>query len=297
MHRLLVVLALTGCTAKPETEQPGPDPTEDPGKVPENPAEPPPPDNLLADGEFALPDWDSGTLANSSLEHAPWGPKSWGAAAAVFDDGTNHSVGYVHAATIDERGYLFAQEDRGKFGFIRFVQGDMWGGGYFGPIPWKQFEPVQLTALARREQKHVMMSFDVYLGDHEPVGEGRHWILQGLNVWLSGPNMPAGPDKLGRKPLVMDLVIENECSEAGCGLRNFSEDNAYHYQMSIAKPAHRVWTHVDVNISAHLAAAWNAFDLPESALDGLAVYQAEYVVELSLMKASALVDNIALRVE
>jgi hypothetical protein len=291
--RLLVVVALTGCAMadRGEIDEPGPDPTENPEDVPENPAPDPAPGNLLANGDFAIAPWDSGTLQNYSLEHAPWGAASWGAAAAVFDDGDNHAMGFVRAATFDDIGYLFGQEDRGKFGFVRFVQGDMWGGGYFGPIQWQKFEPVPIA------DKRVVMSFDVYLGDHEPVGEGRHWILQGLNVWVSGPNMVAGPDKLGRKPLVMDLVVENECSESGCGLDHFEDASAYHYQVSVARPPHRQWAHVDVNITAHVLAAWNVFALPESARADLALYQAEYVVELSRMKASALVDNISLRVE
>src|SRR5207237_2314006 len=112
--RLLAIVAL-GSACAVGSPGIGDDPSAI-GDVPANPGRPPIA-NALADGAFELAAWDSGLVANRSLEHAPWGAGSWGVSAAVFDDGDDHALGGAHVATFDDAGYLFAREDRGRYGF------------------------------------------------------------------------------------------------------------------------------------------------------------------------------------
>src|SRR5262249_55886458 len=193
---------------------------------PPSPDAPPPP---LVAPDFSLGAFDNGNLNEACTQLAPWGD-SWGIDAETFTSPDTHALAGARFLVYDRGGgndaaYFYGKESDGRWGFVRYIQGDMWGGGNCGPIAWHRFAPVPTHG------RSVHMHLSLYRDTTQLLTSSQSWIMFAINVWFSSPDMPKpGGDKLGRKPLVMDLAFHHECNMSGCKLRNYEDDSAYHYQ-------------------------------------------------------------------
>src|SRR4051812_27875345 len=88
---------------------------------------------FLAGPSFDLPKYESGDIVSSCVNGAPWGERAWGTTAATFSDPDVHTIDGARFRTFGGVGYLFGKEASDRMGFVRFVQGDVWGGSYCGP--------------------------------------------------------------------------------------------------------------------------------------------------------------------
>ncbi len=239
---------------------------------------------VLCDSEFSLTPIDT-AISNWSLVSAPWGNESWGINAESFSNPANRAVGGARFVSWGHEGYVFLRENRGELAFARYVQGSVWGGNNFGAVPWGLFDPVAM------EGASVRISFDVWNNGSRKIGTFDYWELLGLNVWFSSPNFPAGTDRNGRKPLVMDLVVANRHLPGLSGLSHFESGVAYHYQIALTRAEQGRWVHYDFELGPILQDAFNHFSFDADARRGVALYQAEFVLEARDLEASALVDN------
>jgi hypothetical protein len=238
-------------------------------------------------GSFTLPRFDTGNIRNRCYVRAPWGRRSWGIEGATFTS-TDFKLDWQRFASFSgDSAYLYGQEQRGEWGFVRYVQGSVWGGTNCGPIPWHRPAPLSFAG------KTLMLHLDLYRDTHTLLQPGDSWVMFAINVWISSPHFPkAGEDVNGRKPLVLDLVFYRACNWAGCGLRHFEDSAAYHYQATIGRTPHRRWRSWQVNLSTYIDNALNTFGLPATHAK---LYQMEFVVELHNAEGVATIDNFYLR--
>ena len=260
-----------------------------PDARPTAPDAPAPAAAALVAPDFSLGSFDTGNLTDACTQLAPWGD-SWGIDAETFSAPDTHAISGARFLVYDrgdgnEAAYFFGKESEGRWGFVRFIEGDMWGGGNCGPIGWHRFAPVPTHG------QNVQLRISLYRDTTELLTSSQSWIMFAINVWFSSPDMPkAGGDKLHRKPLVMDLAFHHECNIAGCRLRNYEDDSAYHYQALVGEAPNGSWADFDVDLSQHVAAAVSAFGL-EAAEPTLALYQVEILVELRNAAGAASVDD------
>lgn len=248
--------------------------------------------SFLRDGAFDLSPVDTGNIDAACTMLAPWGAGSWGAEAATFSDPEDHTIDTARFIGTGENGYLYGLETRGRWGFVRFIQGDVWGGGNCGGIPWHRFDPIATA------EKDLRIELDIYRDTNNLFTTDDSWIMFAVNLWFSSPDLPdAGGDVNQRKPLVMDLVLHHECTMEGCVLENKESAEAYHYQAVVDEAPLREWRAVSIPLASHIEAALAHFDLPPAARASLALYQAEVVVELHRAEGAASIDNVVLRGE
>jgi hypothetical protein len=249
-------------------------------------------ESYLRDSAFDLAQMDTGNIDAACTMRAPWGAASWGVEAATFSDPEDRTLDTARFMATGENGYLYGLETQGKWGFARFIQGDVWGGGNCGPIPWYRFDPIAT------DRDELWMDLDVYRDTSNLFTDDDSWIMLAVNLWFSSPDLPeAGGDINGRKPLVMDLVVYYQCTIAGCGLENKESDSAYHYQAVVGEAPLAEWSHVSFSLAPHIEAALAAFDIPADVRPSLALYQAEVLVELHRSEGAASIDNVVLRAE
>ena len=244
----------------------------------------------LRDSAFGLAALDTGNIDAACTMLAPWGGESWGVEAATFSDPDDRTIDTARFIATGENGYLYGLETRGRWGFTRFIQGDVWGGGNCGAIPWHRFEPIAIAG------EELSIDLDLYRDTSNLFATDDSWIMFAVNLWFSSPDLPqAGDDLNGRKPLVMDLVLHHECTIADCGLETRESETAYHYQAVVGEAPLREWRHASIALAPHIEAALAHFDLPPEAQATLALYQAEVVIELHRAEGAASVDNVVLR--
>jgi hypothetical protein len=249
-------------------------------------------ESYLRDSAFDLAQVDSGNIDSACTMIAPWGDASWGVEAATYSDPEDHTLDTARFMATGENGYLYGLETQGKWGFVRFIQGDVWGGGNCGPIPWYRFDPIAT------DRDELWIDLDVYRDTSNLLTTDDSWIMFAVNLWFSSPDLPkAGGDTNGRKPLVMDLVVHHQCTIAGCAIENKESETAYHYQTMVGEAPLGEWSHVSFPLAPHIEAALAHFDLPAEARPSLALYQAEFVVELHRSEGAATIDNVVLRAE
>lgn len=247
---------------------------------------------FLRDSSFELAPMDTGNIADACSVLAPWGNRSWGAEASTFSDSTTHAIDGARFASTGHQVYFYGKEMSGRWGFVRYVQGSMWGATNCGPIPWNVPAPLETYG------HELTFELDVYRDASDRLSTFLpSWTLVAINLWFSTPDMPEpGRDKNRRKPLVMDLAVYNDCNWPFCGLRNFTDDDAYHYQAQVGEAPLNAWGHISFTLSEHLAKAIEAFDLPEAAARTMKLYQVEFLIELHHAEASASFDNFRLEV-
>lgn len=249
---------------------------------------------ILRDGDFAIPTFDTGNIDGSCTMLAPNGDRSWGVEAATFSVPEDRTIDTARFLSNGESGYLYGLENRGRWGFVRYIQGDVWGGGNCGPIVWNTFEPV---ATAGRD---IRIDLQVYPDTEKLFTENDSWIMFAVNLWFSSPDLPLeGGDLNGRKPLVMDLILDHACTMPGCAYGHKESESAYHYQASVVSeaPTPGTWNPVSMDVSEHLAQAVEHFELPAAAAESLKLYQVEFVIELYRAEGAASIDDFVLSVE
>lgn len=116
--------------------------------------------------------------------------------------------------------------------------------------------------------------------------------MHAINVWVSASDFPkTGSDLNGKKPLVLDLAFFQQCNWCGCGLSNFEDGSAYHYQTVLGTTPPRQWKTWNFNLSNYINLALTNFGLPAK---NAKVYQIEYVIELHNADGAATIDNFYL---
>src|SRR5262245_53598096 len=89
---------------------------------------------FLRNGDFELTKYDSGDLTSACTVAAPWGSNSWGIEGSTFSDPNDHTLAGARFVENGHQGYLYGREDSGRWGFVRFIQGNLWGGTNCGDV-------------------------------------------------------------------------------------------------------------------------------------------------------------------
>jgi hypothetical protein len=175
---------------------------------------------------------------------------------------------------------MYGKETTGKWGLVRFIQGDAWGGSNCGAIPWNVPSPIAVTG------RNLTLKLNLYRDMSRLLTADQSWIMFAINVWFNSPALS--------KRLVMDLAFHRECNlSSGCSFANFEDTAAYHYQYTVGETPHRAWKSWTINLNQHIDAAVNAFNL-QAAQDTLTVTQLEFLIELKQAEGAASIDNFFL---
>ncbi len=239
-------------------------------------------------GDFTLPAHDTGNIRDTSYMRAPWGPGSWGIGGRTFTSSVTSIAGqryYVNGG----QAYLYGKEARGDLGFVRYIQGAVWGGSYPWHIPPPL--PLQVGAPASRAGplaiRSLWIDLDLYRDTSRSLGSGRSWVMYAINVWVSSPHFPSGSDINHKKALVLDLAFYH----SGGSLSSHASDKAHHYQAEIGVTPERSWQSWSVNLGYHIDTALRFFGLPSREAK---LYQAEFLIELRNAEGAAMIDNFHL---
>lgn len=247
---------------------------------------------VLRDGTFDLVAMDTLNIDDACTAQAPWGPDSWGIEAATFSDPDDRTIDSARFVATGQDGYLYGMEEQGRWGFVRYIQGDVWGGTSCGPVTWHRFAPLPTAG------RDIRVDIEVYRDTANLFTDSNSWIMFAVNAWFSSPDFPLeGGDLNGRKPLVMDLALHHECNMDGCALRHAESDSAYHYQSSVGQAPPGDWGIFSIALAPHIDNAFAAFDLPEAARQSLRLYQLEFVIELHAAEGAATIDDFTVRLD
>ncbi len=249
-------------------------------------------------GTFALPSHDTGDISNAYFVSAPWGSGSWGIEASTFTSAP-YTLSNARFRLLNPPGqaYLYGKETAGEWGLVKVVVGDVWGGTRTGPIPWNVPPPLAIV------DKNLTLKLDIYRDTEHLLTSDESWLMIAVNLWFSSPDLPAGTDKTGRKPLVFDLALYHECNFGGCALGSFEDADAFHYQTIIGetsldaarclnRPGWQCWT-ISLNdyIQAALAFDWQITGSIASAGSSLSLYEASALIELKMAEGAMSLDN------
>jgi len=252
-----------------------------------------------AQGGFGVRNYDSGTLSNQCFINAPWGPSSWGVEGSTFSDPVNHRLESSRFARRQAgNAYLNGIDAEGRWGFVRFVQGDVWGRSHCGAIPW--LKPAPLNTAGRQ----LVLEVDYRRESAMLLTTGNSWLMPAVNLWFSSPALPRGGDKTGHKPLVMDLAFGYNCNIPGCKLGSFEDANGFHYQRFLpyqlyedrarctGRPNWRCYT-VPLNgmIQDALRHSWSGSGPVTAASRSFSLYQFDVLIEFYNSRGSASIDN------
>lgn len=244
----------------------------------------------LADGAFDMAPMDTGGVADSCVVAAPWGAGSWGIEASSGSAASQHKLSFSRFATIEGGGYLYGKEQAGQAGYVRYLQGSMWGGTNCGPTPWNQFEPVATS------DRELSLELDIFPDTSSlAIGAADAQVAIAVDVWLSSPGLAAaGGDVNGKKPLVLDLLLHRTCSGAACSPGTHEAPGAYVYQAEVGAPLFGRWTSIAVPLTDHIDRAFTDLGLPSAARSDLAIYQIDVMIQLHNAEGAATIDNVAL---
>ena len=249
---------------------------------------------------FRVPVYDSGRLSNVCFIKAPWGSHSWGVEASSFSDPRNHRL---QAARFSRRrtgvATLAGMDSNSRWGFVRYVQGDIWGRSHCGAIPWRIPPPLATSG------RQPVVKVDYRRDGGRLLTPHNSWLMPAINIWFSSPAFPPGGDKTGHKPLVMDLAFGYQCNIPGCKLGSFEDEYAFHYQRFVpyrrfgdrtrcgGRPAWRCYT---IPLNGFIRDAVRHDWRPSGPLDGagrsLRLYQLDVLIELYNSRGAASIDNV-----
>jgi hypothetical protein len=129
-----------------------------------------------------------------------------------------------------------------------------------------------------------------------------------VNLWFSSPALPAGGDKAGRKPLVMDLAFGHRCNIPGCKLGSFEDTYAFHYQRFLPYRKYgdrsrcaqtRVWRCYTIPLNGMIRDAlghdWRPSGPLNEARYSLSLYQLDVLIEFYNSRGAAAIDNVRLQ--
>ena len=242
-------------------------------------------------GDFELPVIDTGNVGGQCYIYAPWGNTSWGVEGYTFSDPENHTITWSRFRSSGHEGYLYGKEESGKWGLVRYIQGDVWGGSYCGIIPWNIPSPLPIDG------KNISLNMDIFRDTNSLLSSSDSWIMFAVNIWFSSPELPGGNDISGHKPLVMDLIFYHQCNWTGCGYGVFEDNDAFHYQVFIGETPYG-WKSWSIPLNDYIQRAldyqWTSGSIAHSK-DTLKIYQIEFLIELKNSEGAATIDNFFLR--
>ena len=211
---------------------------------------------------------------------APWGDQSWGIEGASFDkENPSHAISGANFISWGNEGYLYGKEEAGYWSFVRYIQGDVWGGTYQGPAPWYVPPPLETY------NKTLLLEIDIQRDTNLFLTESESWHMFAINVWLNAPDLP--------KPLVLDLIFYHDCNWDECSWGSFEDEDAYHYQTFIGETPYRQWKSWRIPLDQHIEEALMAFDLTSHAPQ-TKLYQLEFLIELKHAEGAATIKNFFL---
>ena len=249
------------------------------------------------DGNFLLDAFDTGNITQCCNSLAPWGSRAWGIEFGTFQGAYDHALTAARFKSSGWDAYLYGKNLRpGRaWGYVRYIQGNMWKNGHCSPR--RHFSPPPCPLNNRR----IILNLDCILDTAKLLTPEDSWILAAVNLWLSGPTMPPGSDCLGRKPLVIDFYIFHQSNMKS--LVPHEDEFAFHVPVAL-KPAvigkKISWRR---DITQHLVNAVHS-DFPglkrlgttRPRLEDLKIYQMEFVLELVNAEAAATIDNFTLEI-
>ena len=232
------------------------------------------------DGNFDLEPFDTGNIKGQFFIAAPWGGESWGIEGASFDkDHPEHTISGASFISWGNEGYLYGKEEAGYWSFVRYVQGDVWGGSYEGPVPWHVPAPLNTY------NKNLVLSIDINRDSNKLLSSSDSWHMFAINVWLNSPDIP--------KRLVLDLIFYHDCNWQDCSWGHFEDEDAYHYQAFIGETPYREWQSWIIDLDWHIKKALETFDL-RAGERSAKLYQLEFVIELKNAEGAAMIKNFFL---
>jgi len=250
----------------------------------------------LVDGDFEKPTFDTGNIQDQCYTDAPWGSGSWGIEGSSFKDSSGQPPpGYIidwsHFANYSGHNvYLYGKDESSYWSFVRYVQGDAWGGTNCSPsaIPWNTPAPLDTYG------KDLFIALDLYRDTSELLIFGDSWLMFAINAWFESP-------ELTDAKIVMDLALYHDCNIAGCGLESNFEENPdgpdiYRYQAQIGQADYQQWQAWWIDFSYHIQEALDYFNI-EYAADTLQLQQLELVIEVYNSEGAATIDNFFLKDE
>ncbi len=264
------------------------------------------------DGGFALADRDVGVITGKKHDDHPWGPNTWGVQGRTFGGAWTvwipgmASDGPIAAQRYYIRhgqAYLYGKESDGRYGFVRYILGDVWRPG--GPIPLPLYPgdirvpaPSMNRNPRRREGprplediRPLTLTLDLYRGATSHTSSSASRAMYAINLWITGPYFPIGRDVLGRKPLVFDLDFYTSGTLAHRSVRSFESSSCYHYQESVGVTPLSSWRSWRIDLKEVILRALRRFGLQP---EGAAIYQLEFLIELVNAEGSAMIDNFYL---
>lgn len=247
------------------------------------------------DGDFDLDPIDTGNIKDQCYIDALWGSNSWGVEGSTFSDPTDYTINWSRFAILssdsDRQGYLHGKEESGKWGLVRYIQGDVWGGSNCGPIPWNRPEPLLTYGNDLALMIHIYRDTNILLTSNDS------WIMFAINLWFSSPDLPSGGDISEHKPLVMELIFYHDCNWNGCGYGPFEDDDAFHYQVFISETPYGGWGLWSIALNDYIQEALN-YPWPSGSIadaeETLELYQLEFVIELKNAVGAATIDDFFL---
>ncbi len=232
------------------------------------------------DGNFDLEPFETEDIREQFFVDAPWGNQSWGIEGASFDKkNSSHTISGANFISWGDEGYLYGKEEAGYWSFVRYIQGDVWGGTYEGPVPW--YVPPPLYT----HDKKLTLSLDIQRGTNLFLTKDKSWHMFAVNVWLNAPDFP--------KPLVLDLIFYHDCNEPECNWGSFEDEDAYHYQAFIGETPYREWKSWTIPLHEHIQEALTTFNLSASAKE-TTLHQLEFVIELKNAEGAAIIKDFFL---
>jgi hypothetical protein len=236
---------------------------------------------------------DTGNIRQQVYSSAPGGAASWGLEGWTFEPHlSRHQDEYLdwqHYVSSGDGLYLYGKEERGRLGFVRCIQGNVWPHPVAQPPPWHVPGPLPIQG------NTLMVHINVHHDTSHLGRSGQGWVMHAINVWLSSPNFPPKPhhgDINGRKPLVLDLAF-GHTSQSG-GLQSHESGTAFHYQERVGSAPLKVTKPYYFNLSQYLTRALGAFAGTRGKAD-VQLYQLEYVIEVRDAEGAATINQFWLQ--
>lgn len=234
-----------------------------------------------ADSRFALLAANTGNIQRENYSAAPAGGNSWGLQGRTFrpEDGYIDWQRYVS----DGGGlYIYGKEERGRLGFVRCIQGTLWG----THAAWNVPPPLPISG------RTLIVELDLYIDTASFGRSGDPWVMHAINVWVSAPSFPAGRDRNGRKPLVLDLAFFHSARSGR--LMSHESDVAFHYQELVERLGEHERKSYRLDLSRYIGRAIAHFPALSGATDAQ-LYQLEFVIELKNAEGAVKIANFRLQ--
>jgi len=204
-------------------------------------------------------------------------PHRWGINSYSWYEGVEYPLHAARFARFSGGPYLYGHENAGRYGIVRYIQGDVWGGTICGVTP-----PWYLPSPLLTHRKKLTLKIEILRDTNIGERPGSDRIMFAINVWFKSPEL--------LKPLVMDLIFYlGEDDTYG----SFEDQYAYHYQYFVGETPYYTWAPWTINLSRHIKRALAFFGI-RYAKETLAIYQLEFLLEIVYARAAASIRNFSL---